>query len=98
MKPARVVLPKHWKYMCRCAGLRPATYHRSRHRWFYLKGHGRRWYVDTLGMFRSSGPYSNFDRWTDSASGHAIPVPRTQKEMELFVLFRDHDTRPTTAL
>lgn len=92
MKPARVVLPKHWKYMCRCAGLRPETHHKTSYQWCHLKGHGRRWRVNNMGIFQSSRPYANFDRWANSLSGHATPVPRTQMEMELFVLFRDHDT------
>lgn len=75
-------LPKQWCYWCRKAGLNVGyrlSDQRKKYSWWYLKGHGHRWRVNSENNFQISYPEIHFDRWANSFKAE-VRLPQTEKE------------------
>lgn len=79
-----IKLPKQWKHWCKKNNLRPHFGGRRQHDWFYLKGQGRVWRINSLGMLQCGDTYEDFDRWALCDIEEA-PLPLTEKCFEVYV-------------
>lgn len=79
-----IKLPKQWRHWCKLMKLKPEGRYKYRHRYFALKGRGRRWRINMYGEFQMSEKEETFDRWANSLE-KSVDMPKTKDEFIIAV-------------
>ena len=85
MSKVSVKLPKQWRHWCASMHLRPHVRRGKTHwNWFYLKGRGYMWRVNSFAEFERGDTYGNFDRWARCNIDFSL-LPQTKAEFQATV-------------